>query len=164
MTLTALYGAYCGILYVISKIWRGNVPLASALRRRFIFIVTHCHEGDQYRHILYSRLFFLRKEKSCDAKRPGQPDHTRHSYRKLKAGGRRAVWQALRLPTTHTQPPRRSRAARSRRRITPHTRASVGGGWQVPATRAAARGCEKRSATGEEPSAPSCACEVRSLL
>ena len=35
--------------------------------------------------------FFLRKEKSCDAKRSGPPDHTRHSNRKLKAGGRRSV-------------------------------------------------------------------------
>ena len=36
-------------------------------------------------------------------------------------------------------------------------RVRAGGGWQVPATRAAARGLEKRRAAGEAPDAPSCA-------
>ena len=36
-------------------------------------------------------------------------------------------------------------------------RVRAGGGWQVPATRAAARGLEKRRAAGEAPDAPPCA-------
>ena len=63
-----------------------------------------------------------------------------------------------RQPTTHTQPPRRSRAARSRLRTAPQMRASAGGGWQVPAARAAACGSEKRRAIGEVPATPPCAC------
>ena len=54
--------------------------------------------------------FFLRKEKSCDAKRPGQPDHTRHSYRKLKAG--RGQAQRGRLSAS---PPRGGGARRRHR-------------------------------------------------